>query len=101
MSDDQERFELGPCCMCDGDQVTTIVMLNRRCAVAGHGWGCVVCELPMDGASAVLCEPCFERYSADNALLTTACRGYPTTDGRIPIAELPPGEFKHRDVDHG
>ena len=95
--------KLGPCCRCETTEgVHAIVMLARRCAVPGHGWGCVVCGLPSDGASAVLCDPCVVRWQAAPALLTIACRGYPGTDGRSPIAELPPGEFKHdKGVDHG
>jgi hypothetical protein len=87
--------------MCEATEgVNTIVMLERRAAIAGHGWGCVVCDLPMDGAYAVLCDPCVERYRADRSLLTIVCRGYPATDGRIPIADLPPGEFDHREELH-
>ena len=92
---------LGPCCMCDGtEKVTTIIMLERRCMVSGHGWGCAVCGLPLDGASAVLCDDCFVTYRSEPELLTTACRGYPATEGRIAIAELPPGTFDHDPVKH-
>src|SRR5258708_10863139 len=44
------------CCICDSvDNVTAIVMLDVKGEVPGHGWGCVVCGLASDGASAVLC----------------------------------------------
>ena len=92
---------LGPCCMCERpDGVRNIVILHRRNAVPGHGWGCFVCGLPPDGASAVLCDLCADIYQADNSLLTTACRGYPGSDGRIAIAELPPGSFDHDRAKH-
>jgi hypothetical protein len=87
--------DLGPCCLCGAPRPHAIVMLNRRAAVRGHGWGCVVCGLPADGAVAVLCDPCFERYHRDPPALTLACAGYPGEDGRIAIADLPPGEFDH------
>jgi hypothetical protein len=95
--------DLGPCCLCGrADGVRNMIMLDRRCAVPGHGWGCVVCGLPNDGASAVVCDPCLDRWRADNSILMTACRGYPATDGRIAIAELPEGVFDHDPtVDHG
>ena len=54
----------------------------------GHGWGCVVCRLPMDGASAVLCGDCLDDYAAGRAKLRLACSGYPATDGRVPVKSL-------------
>lgn len=92
--------ELGPCCICQGPGSRTIILLARRGAVPGHGWGCVVCGLPADGAVAVLCDWCVPKYERDAALLTHACRGHPASDGRIPIAELPAGEFKHDRTKH-
>jgi hypothetical protein len=91
--------DLGPCCMCEGTEgVRNLIMLDLRGTVPGHGWGCLGCGLPSDGASAVLCDKCLTRYQADRSLLTIACRGYPGTDGRIPIAELEP--FEHDDAAH-
>jgi hypothetical protein len=79
-------LSLGPCCFCETyTGVTVIVMLNRRAPIAGHGWGCAVCDLPSDGAVAVFCESCY---------------GYPGSDGRIPYSELSPEHFDHRDVEH-
>jgi len=94
--------DLGPCCMCEvcGPEVCNIIMLDRRCAVPGHGWGCVVCGLPADGASAVLCNECLDKWRADETRLTTACRGWPGSDGRIAIADLPAGEFAHDMAKH-
>lgn len=89
---------LGPCCVCERDveDVVNLMLLPRRAPIAGHGWGCVVCNLPHDGAIAVLCTACV------GLELRFVCRGYPTTEGRMPLAELGPEEFEHKmDIDHG
>ena len=87
--------KLGPCCICETTRnVRNVIMLDKRCPTPGHGWGCVVCGLPSDGASAVLCDACFEAFADKKAALKFACRGYPATDGRIPLAELK-GQHKH------
>jgi hypothetical protein len=92
--------DLGPCCICETTQgVSAIVMLGRRCAVPGHGWGCFVCGLPPDGAYAVLCDPCVDTWQGDGAL-RFACRGYPAQDGRIPISELSSEPFEHNEARH-
>ena len=99
---DPELPELGPCCMCERrDGVRNMILLDRRGAVPGRGWGCVVCGLPPDGAVAVLCDDCLARYRLDQALLKVACRGYPARDGRIAIAALPPEPFEHDPAAHG
>ena len=81
---------LGSCCCCGttGRKVRNIIMLHLKSPMPGRGWGCVVFGLPSDGASAVLCDRCLKAYQKDNTKLRWACRGYPSEDGRIPIAEL-------------
>lgn len=60
----------------------------------------MVCGLPPHGASAVLCDACTATYedqpepSAVEDALQWVCRGYPGSDGRMPIAELR-GEHGH------
>jgi hypothetical protein len=95
-----DRTNLGPCCMCSGPDASNILMLERRAAVPGHGWGCFVCGLPCDGAVAVLCNDCLELYSEKPDLLGFCCRGYPATEGRCAIADLPEGAFRHDDAKH-
>jgi hypothetical protein len=56
----------------------------------GRGWGCVVCDLPADGALAVVCDACLEK----RAPLRFACQGYPGKDGRVPI-DLLFGDHNH------
>jgi hypothetical protein len=80
--------DLGPCCICGGRMgVRNLIMLDVKAPIAGHGWGCVVCDLPCDGASAVLCDPCLGAFQ-DGTPLRFACRGYPADDGRAPMKEL-------------
>lgn len=101
MTDDDHDFpDLGPCCMCATRRPRNIVLLDRHCAVPGHGWGCVVCGLPSNGACAVLCDICYKDYVAEPAKLVIACSGYPATDGRIAIADLPADRFAHNLVRH-
>jgi hypothetical protein len=99
---DEDMPDLGPCCICGatGPTVRTILMLNAKAPVRGHGWGCGVCGLPPHGASVVLCDACVAQYEGSGApydiedALTFVCRGYPGSDGRLPIAELL-GEHGH------
>jgi hypothetical protein len=36
------------------------MMLDFTAPQSGTGWGCFQCGLPMDGATAVLCDDCLE-----------------------------------------
>jgi hypothetical protein len=75
------------------------MMLPRRGAIPGRGWGCFQCGLPAEGACAVLCDPCLEAVATGQAVIVDACRGYPATDGRIPLAELQ-GAHEHNAARH-
>ena len=91
MSNLPSDISLGPCCACGSEEgVRHLLLLDQRSPIAGRGWGCFSCALPMDGAVAVVCELC----SARNAPLRWACRGYPGTDGRVPVGELA-GRHEH------
>ncbi len=100
---DDAPTSLGPCCICDttGPAVRVLVLLNAKAPVRGHGWGCALCALPAHGALAVICEACAAvaecdatpRAAVEDAL-RFACRGYPGTDGRLPIDRLR-GEHGH------
>jgi hypothetical protein len=96
-----DKPSLGACCMCETtDSGENIVMLDHAGLVPGHGWGCVVCGLPANGAVAVLCEPCLSRFQGGEPL-RFFCRGYPSTDGRAPMADLPRATFAHDKSKHG
>jgi len=94
-----EVRRLGPCCICEREilhipgsepaKPVGIIMLDKKCLVPGHGWCCLQCGLPADGAIAVLCGECADRVAAaGESELRFACRGWPATDGRVPIDEL-------------
>ena len=92
---DRAAPDLGTCCICGtAEGVNVIVMLPLRANNPGHGWGCVVCGLPADGATAVLCDPCGDAYAHDEITLRFACAGYPGEDGRVPFTDLVV-PFKH------
>ncbi len=86
---------LGSCCACGktGPDVRNVVLLRRRSPIPGHGWGCLTCGLPSDGASAVVCDACMD--ADGDVVLKKACRGYPATEGRVPIEELGDEVFDH------
>jgi hypothetical protein len=67
---------------------------RRRGPIAGTGWGCIVCNLPLDGAVAVLCDGCLELVAA-GAWPLFVCRGWPVDHGRAPFAELSADPFDH------
>jgi hypothetical protein len=93
---------LGPCCICERDtagSVHNVIMLPFRNQVPGHGWGCVVCDMPADGATAVVCDECIELWRSGERDLAFACRGWPGTDGRMPIGELSE-VFEHNRARH-
>jgi hypothetical protein len=91
---------LGPCCICETYVgVTVILMLPRRGPIPGHGWGCAVCGLPSDGATAVLCEGCYEFVEA-GATPIFVCRGYPGSEGRMLYSALSDEHFDHRAALH-
>jgi hypothetical protein len=81
---------LGPCCNCGTTVgVTNIMMLDLRAPTPGKGWGCAVCNLPADGAVAVLCDACLEQP------LKTVCDGYPKEGKRVPVDTLSDEPFAH------
>lgn len=95
---EEEAESLGPCCACGktGPDVRNILMLDRLCPTPDRGWGCVACGLPMDYASAVLCDGCLE----SKAEIKFVCTGYPASDGRTPIADAPEVKVKHDPLYH-
>ena len=87
--------KLGPCCACGRSDrlVRNMLSLDKKSPIAGRGWGCLVCDLPNDGAVAVVCDECL------GAPLRWACRGYPGSDGRVPFDSLA-GTHQHNMARH-
>jgi len=83
---DDDKLDLGPCCACgiESSTVRNIVTLHFKGPTPGHGWGCLQCGLPTDGACCVLCDDCLEK----NAKVKYACAGYPSDEVRVPIESL-------------
>lgn len=91
---------LGPCCICETHVgVTNIMMLDQKAPLAGRGWSCIVCNLPADGAIAVLCDGCMDLVEA-GAQPVYVCRGFPASDGRALYCDLPAEPFHHDAVAH-
>lgn len=92
-----DGIDLGRCCGCNARLgVRNVVMLEKKSPIPGRGWGCLICDLPADGAIAAVCDHC-QRACADRGIdevLRFACRGYPGTDGRIEYSELQ-GRHEH------
>lgn len=64
-NDQGDERILGTCCACGTDEnVNNIVLLDYKNPTPGSaGWGCLVCDLPMIGAFAVLCDSCLESHA--------------------------------------
>ena len=55
--------DYGPCCICESEtDVLNIIQLDYK-VKSESGWGCIVCGVPAEGAVAIVCDPCFEKYS--------------------------------------
>ncbi|MDQ3652668.1 MAG: hypothetical protein M3458_20805 [Acidobacteriota bacterium] len=79
---------LGRCCVCETTEgVVNIIALDLRVPLTpgtrpSGTWGCVVCDLPAEGAVAVVCDACLEQP------LKFACVGYPYLNRRVPVERL-------------
>lgn len=90
--------DYGPCCACGSRRrVRTFVMLDAKAPVPGTGWGCVVCNLPPDGALAVICDACAAAGGrrGETPPVREVFAGYPNDGRRVPVADCPPGEHRH------
>jgi len=83
----EDLIEFGPCCHCGatGPTVRNLIMLSVKARTPGPGsWGCFQCGLPMEGASAVLCDACIDAGLHP----IFAIDGEPAKGVRVPIGEL-------------
>ena len=90
-------IDLGPCCACGatGPAVRNIIQLPFLAPTLGAGWGCVKCELPTNGAIAVVCDSC----RVNHAPLKYALDGLAADKGRIAIEQLTQ-RFDHKRFVH-
>ena len=92
------ELNLGSCCACRSVRYGhgAVVMHDKRGPVPGTGWGCVVCDLPMDGAISVICDSCLE----SKAKIVEVIDGYASLNLRVPIESLSAEPFQHDPVKH-
>lgn len=91
--DEGTEMDLGACCHCkkvDGS-VRNVLMLNKEASIPGTGWGCVVCDLPCNGAVSVMCDECMAKNHEPLEIVL----GYPSDKQREPIRSTLK-EFHHR-----
>lgn len=85
--------QFGPCHCCgkNNHTVRNILMLAFKSPTPGTGWGCVVCGLPADGASSILCDECIENEKQPKLIF----KGYAADIETVPIDEIKKIPFDH------
>lgn len=93
---DEEPLDVGTCCICgeENSKVRNFVTIERLAPIPGTGWGCIVCDLPSDGAVAVICDDCLPERGS-HLKLKQVILGYPAEKKRIDFDQLLPGRFSH------
>lgn len=89
---------LGACCECGRQDrpVRHVVILPVRSPEPGPGcWGCLSCDLPQAGATAVLCDECAETFSGQPLNIVL---GSPDLNRRMPFRDFEP--FDHDETKH-
>lgn len=85
-------LDLGLCCSCRGvENVRNIIMLHQLAPIAGTGWGCFECDLPANGAIAVICDSCLEA----NKEIVDVCLGNSASRNRVSLKSLSAKTFDH------
>jgi hypothetical protein len=96
-----ESHDHGPCCHCEKRDrtVVNIVLLPLKALPGTNGWGCVVCDLPMEGAYAIICDACVDVPKVVENL-KFAVLGDIGKGQRIPISSLIFGAHQHDHSKH-
>lgn len=86
-------LDLGACCACgrEGDDVRNLIMLDYESPTPGNGWGCFQCNLPMNGATAVVCDGCMK----GNASIRFVIDGMPANKQRVDVDAFEKVPFVH------
>jgi hypothetical protein len=99
---DNDSVDLGTCCECGGEPtpdnpVRTLMLLDFKMPEdVGNGWGCFQCGLPMEGATAVICDACAESIGAAGKIEPRYIMvGTETKCGRLAIDQIQP-KIPHR-----
>lgn len=100
LGDDLEP-QFGECCACRcagsaNNPVRNVVMHEFRAPIAGKGWGCVVCQLPLDGAVSVICDRCRDT----EVEVVDVCSGYPAENVRVAFRLMDKTPFAHHPALH-
>src|SRR5262245_47279162 len=75
------------CCACGQHRRSrNIVMIEKKALTPGKGWGCVQCDLPIDGALAAICDDC---AATEDPQIQFVFDGYLEEEKLIEIIELP------------
>ena len=100
-SDEEETLYFGSCCSCgkSGKTVRNIIMMDFESPEkeSGWGWGCVICNLPARGATAVKCDACVVKQVPTKFIVI----GYPKDNKRMLISDVKEKiPFAHNEVLH-
>lgn len=94
MNDDDSR-DYGTCCICErplAAPINLVMLPFKGLADQSCGWGCVVCHLPCEGATAFVCDPCVVAYGDDPRTALDARIKFivcdPDSTGRAPIDQI-------------
>lgn len=87
--------DFGACCICrkEGATVRNFVMLQLLSPIPGNGWGCMVCGLPPNGATAVVCDSCVSQEPLPE--VRDVIVGHAAAKLRMPRCELGDEVFDH------
>nr|MDZ8061854.1 hypothetical protein [Nostoc sp. EkiNYC01] len=99
---DEEVLDLGACCCCETTELkaTNILALGKKAPIPGTGWGCMICQLPLDGAIAIVCDECLAQLEQGHEVLKHAVYGDALNKRRCDINDLTE-EFGHKNIPHG
>ena len=88
---ENDSTKLGKCCICveENERGRNLMTLDVK-TVPGEkgGWGCFQCERAAEGAVAVLCDACLDKYFNKEVEIKFACVGFPQDNRRIEIEKL-------------
>ena len=88
---DPQDIDLGPCCICQetNPTVRNLITLPYRDPNddSPTGWGCLLCNLPPNGTTAVICDNCMAKHGNKDlkSQLKHVIHGYPALHGRKPF----------------